>query len=279
MRGASSTDSPGTSNGTRADGEGSGAGREGAAGIATALAEISDRATLLIHEEIELAKAEVTQKVTKLARGAIVSAVAGVFVVTAVLFALIGCAWLIYFYLPVNQFAFFWGFFAMAVILLLLGAIAGAIAARVFKSSSAPVPNMAIEEARKIRDTVSGEPDAPAAAPTGATSGPSRSSSPPEAFHAPVSSARPPVPPVVPAQAPPPPAPAPAEPPPPAPEADVPLAADPPADAAPVTPESPPPPAGVSEPPAPADASDATTDELGPPVQGAPEPEDEQGGQ
>ncbi len=75
MRGASSTDSPGTSNGTRADGEGSGAGREGAAGIATALAEISDRATLLIHEEIELAKAEVTQKVTKLAKGAIVSAV------------------------------------------------------------------------------------------------------------------------------------------------------------------------------------------------------------
>ena len=35
--------------------------------IATAIAEISERASLLVHEEIELAKAEVTEKVTKLA--------------------------------------------------------------------------------------------------------------------------------------------------------------------------------------------------------------------
>ena len=50
--------------------------RRGRAGapqnIATAITEVSERATLLIHEEIELAKAEVTEKTTKLARGAVV---------------------------------------------------------------------------------------------------------------------------------------------------------------------------------------------------------------
>jgi hypothetical protein len=68
---------------------------------------------------------------------------------------LIGCAWLLYFYLPVGDFAYFWGFFAMAAILVLLGVIAVLIAAKVVKKGSPPVPSMAIEEAKKIRETVS----------------------------------------------------------------------------------------------------------------------------
>jgi Putative Actinobacterial Holin-X, holin superfamily III len=127
--------------------------------IAVAIAEVSERASVLIREEIELAKAEVTEKASKLMRGAAVGAAAGVFVLTALVFALIGCAWLLVYYLPGNSFAFFWGFFAMAVILLLLGGVAGLIAARVVKKGSPPVPNMAIEEARKIRETVSAGSD------------------------------------------------------------------------------------------------------------------------
>ena len=42
----------------------------------------------------------------------------------------------------------------MAVILLVLGAIAGLIAASAVKRGAPPVPTMAIEEARKIRETV-----------------------------------------------------------------------------------------------------------------------------
>jgi hypothetical protein len=139
--------------------------------IATAITDVSERATLLIHEEIELAKAEVTEKVTKLARGAVVGVAAGVFFVMALVFALVGCAWLLYYYLPVSDFAYFWGFFAMAVILLLLGALAGLIAARVVKKGSPPVPTMAIEEARLIRETVGASTDAPppaVGAPNGA---------------------------------------------------------------------------------------------------------------
>jgi uncharacterized membrane protein YqjE len=128
--------------------------------IATAITEVSERATLLIREEIELAKAEVAEKTTKLIKGAVVGAAAGVFLGMAIIFALVGCAWLLYYYLPGNQFTYFWGFFAMAVILVVAGVIAGLIAARAVKRSAPPVPKMAIEEARKIREAVSAAPEA-----------------------------------------------------------------------------------------------------------------------
>ena len=122
--------------------------------IAAAIADVSERATLLVREEIELAKAEMTERVQRLARGTIVGVVAGVFFLTALLFILIGGAWLLYFYLPVNNWAYFWGFFAMAAILVVLGAIAGLIARQAIKRGSPPAPTMAIDEARKIRETV-----------------------------------------------------------------------------------------------------------------------------
>jgi uncharacterized membrane protein YqjE len=132
--------------------------------IATAIADISERASVLIREEIELAKAEVTEKASRLARGAAVAAVGAVFFLTALVMFLFGCAWLLYFYLPGNDFAYFWGFFAMAVILLVLGGIAVLIAMRALKRATPPTPTMAIDEARKIREAVS-TPPAPAPAP------------------------------------------------------------------------------------------------------------------
>jgi hypothetical protein len=140
-------------------------------GIAAAITEVSERASLLIREEIELAKTEIAEKTTRLAKGAIVAIVAGVFFLTALFFVLIGCAWLLYYELPIgNDFTYFWGFFAMAVILVVLGVIAGLLAAKVVKSGSPPAPTMAIEEARKIRETVSSSSsDAGAAAGVSAT--------------------------------------------------------------------------------------------------------------
>jgi hypothetical protein len=125
-------------------------------GIVAAITEVSERATLLVREEIELAKAEVAEKASRLAKGAVVGVAAGIFFITALFFVLIGCAWLLYYYLPIgNQFTYFWGFFAMALILIILGLIAGLIAARAVKRGAPPTPDMAIEEARRIRDTVS----------------------------------------------------------------------------------------------------------------------------
>lgn len=144
---------------------------QSAQNIATTISEVSERATVLVREEIELAKAELAEKVSKLVRGAIVGVAAGVFVLTALVFALVGCAWLLYYYLPGATFAYFWGFFAMAVILLVLAGVAGLIAARAVKRGSPPLPSMAIEEARKIRETVSaggdGSPTAAGAAAAG----------------------------------------------------------------------------------------------------------------
>ena len=114
--------------------------------IASAIAEVSERATLLVREEIELAKAEMAEKAAKLAKGAVIGVAAGIFFVMALIFALVGLAWLLYYYLPGNEFTYFWGFFAMAAVLLVLGVLAGLVAARAVKRWAPPVPNMAIDD-------------------------------------------------------------------------------------------------------------------------------------
>ncbi len=172
-------------NGRHADGPGG-----GPQNIAAAITDVTERFTVLIHEEIELAKAEVAEKTTKLAKGAIVAVAAGVFLVTALFFVLVGLAFLLYYVFPVNAFAYFWGFFAMAVILVVLGVIAGLVAAKVVKKGSPPVPNMAIEEARKIRESVSAAGGETPSAVRGAS-----------AFTAPAAAAPPAAPPIAPDEA------------------------------------------------------------------------------
>jgi uncharacterized membrane protein YqjE len=121
--------------------------------IAQAIQEVSDRAQLLVREEIELAKAEVSAKVSKLIKGTVVGIAAGIFVANGLLFALHGLSWLAWYELfPDNQ--YFWGFFVVAAVLFLLGALAGFAAARAFKRGAPPTPEMAIDEAKRIRETV-----------------------------------------------------------------------------------------------------------------------------
>jgi hypothetical protein len=124
------------------------------ANIVDAINEVSDKAQLLVREEIELAKAEITAKLTALARGAAVGAAAGIFVIAGLILFLHGLAWLAYWVIPVPDGTFFWGFFIVAGVLFVLGGIAGFLAARWLKSVSSPAPQMAIEEAKLIRDTV-----------------------------------------------------------------------------------------------------------------------------
>jgi Putative Actinobacterial Holin-X, holin superfamily III len=159
-------------------------------GIAAAVTEVTERASVLIREEIELAKTEIGEKATRLAKGAVVAGVAGIFFLTALFFVLVGCAWLLYYELPIgNAYTYFWGFFAMAVILVVLGALAGFLAARAVKAGAPPTPQMAIEEARKIRETVSssGAPVKPDAGPSAGAVG--------EGGAAAVASSEPPLPP------------------------------------------------------------------------------------
>ncbi|MGI8920362.1 MAG: phage holin family protein [Solirubrobacteraceae bacterium] len=133
-------------------------------GMGAAIAEVSERLQLLVREEIELAKAEVQTKVTRLLKGVVVAAAAGIFVITALLFLLHGFAWLAWYALPVGNSAIFWGFFVVAGILLLLGALAGYLAFRFIRSSSPPTPELAIDEARLIRETLR-PPETPVTVP------------------------------------------------------------------------------------------------------------------
>ena len=113
------------------------------------VAEVSEKASLLVRQEVELAKAEVTDKVTKLGKGAAVAAAAGVFLIFDVpmLYPFLA--------LFLND-LFDWntgwpGYGIVTLFLLLLAAIAGLLAYRFFKKGSPPVPQMAIEEARLTR--------------------------------------------------------------------------------------------------------------------------------
>jgi uncharacterized membrane protein YqjE len=110
--------------------------------------EVSDRASVLIREEIELAKTEVTEKVNRLLRGSVAGLAAGIFAVLALFLLMHGFAWLL------NDLVFnnFWaGFFVEAGIFLLIGAGAGLFAWRSFKRAAPPTPDMAIEEAKEIK--------------------------------------------------------------------------------------------------------------------------------
>jgi hypothetical protein len=122
--------------------------------VAQAVQDISERVSLLVREEIELAKAEVTTKVTKLLKGIVIGAAAGIFAITGLLFLLHGLAWLAWFLLPVGNTAVFWGFFVVAGLLFVFGGLAGFLAAKLLKDSSPPTPAMAIDEAGKIKKTL-----------------------------------------------------------------------------------------------------------------------------
>jgi lysylphosphatidylglycerol synthetase-like protein (DUF2156 family) len=122
-----------------------------------AVQEVTERAQVLVREEIELAKAEITQKISSLARGAAIGAAAGVFVLGALILVLHGFALLIWYAVPFgNNQTVFWGYFILALILLIIAAIAGFIAMRAFKKGTPPKPEMAIEEAQRIKQTVQG---------------------------------------------------------------------------------------------------------------------------
>jgi len=111
--------------------------------------EVSEKASLLVREEIELAKAEVTTKAKTLARGAGVGVAAGVFLIFAVVMLLHTLAWFLTDLLDSSVWV---GFAITTAILLVLAAIAGLIAKK-WLSSGAPTPDMALEEAKLTRES------------------------------------------------------------------------------------------------------------------------------
>ncbi len=123
--------------------------------LADIVGEVSQKASLLVREEIELAKAEVTIKAKSLGGAVAAAAIAGVFAFLALILVLHGLAWLVADLFSDGIVIGIWlGFFVVAVLLLVLGAVSGLLALRFFRSGTPPTPELAIEEARKTRATI-----------------------------------------------------------------------------------------------------------------------------
>ncbi len=112
------------------------------------VADVTQKAQLLVREEIELAKAEVTAKVTKLATGLAAFAVAGFFALMMLIFLLHTLSWGF-----VNWFDFepWVGYGITTALLLLLVVVTALIGLRMVKKGSPPTPQYAIEEAQKTK--------------------------------------------------------------------------------------------------------------------------------
>jgi uncharacterized membrane protein YqjE len=111
--------------------------------------EVSEKASLLVRQEIELAKAEVSEKVGKLTKGAAVAAAAGVFLI-------FGVTMFFHFLSLFLNDLFDWntgwpGYGVVTAALFLLAILAALIALRLFKRGAPPTPDLAIEEAKRTR--------------------------------------------------------------------------------------------------------------------------------
>ena len=120
--------------------------------VAELAMDVSERVSYLVREEIELAKAEVTEKATSLIRGSVVGIAAGIFVLLGLAMLMHAFAWLL------NDLFFgdtVWlGFLVEGVLFFAIAAIAGLVAFKAVKAGAPPTPDMAIEEGKEIRETL-----------------------------------------------------------------------------------------------------------------------------
>jgi hypothetical protein len=117
--------------------------------LGVAVQQVSEKVSILVREEIELAKAEVTTKVMGLARGAVAAIIGAVFGFFVLIFALLTLAW------GLNSLlnSIWLGQAITLVVLVVLMAVVLLFAVRKLKAG-APTPDMAIEEGKKIRTTI-----------------------------------------------------------------------------------------------------------------------------
>jgi uncharacterized membrane protein YqjE len=122
--------------------------------LGQAIQEVSEKASLLVREEIALAKAELTEKIGGLVKGAAVGAAAGVFVLAGLIYFLHFLALLIWKLVDGGGTNYWIGYLIVALALFVFGVVAGFLAARFLRKSTPPTPKMAIEEAQLIKATL-----------------------------------------------------------------------------------------------------------------------------
>lgn len=131
----------------------------GISDLAKALTAVTARAEALVREEIELAKAEISEKIGKLIRGLVIGIAAGIFIFFGMIYLLNAAAWGIWQATGLNQ-QFWIGFATVGIALFLLAGLAGYIAYRLFRKATPPTPKLAIKEASLIKESVVGAKEA-----------------------------------------------------------------------------------------------------------------------
>ena len=114
--------------------------------------DVSEQVSTLVREEIELAKTEVSEKAAKLVRGSVVGIVAGVFAFLGLILLMHSIAWLL------NDLFFdddLWlGFLIEGVLFFAIAAVAGLVAYKALQAGAPPTPALAVEEGKRIKQTL-----------------------------------------------------------------------------------------------------------------------------
>ena len=118
--------------------------------LGESVAEVSEKASLLVRQEIELAKAEVLAKAKTLGKGAAVAGAAGVFLVFAVVMLLHTLAWFLTDLLDQPP----WVGFGLVTLLLIAAGVLAGLQAKKWLATGPPTPDAAIREAKITRETL-----------------------------------------------------------------------------------------------------------------------------
>ena len=129
----------------------SGDGRTAEKSLGDVVNDVSTKASLLVREEIELAKTEVAEKAKSLGKGSAVAMGAGVMATFALIYFFMALAWFLNDLFGTVNTSPWLGFIIVFGFLIGLAGLAGALGVRWIKKGSPPTPELAIEEAKRTR--------------------------------------------------------------------------------------------------------------------------------
>jgi hypothetical protein len=113
--------------------------------------EVSTKASLLVREEIELAKAEVSTKVSRIGKGVAAFGVAGFIALLGLIFVFHTLAYGVADWFGLKLWV---GYGIVTIALFVLAGLAAFIGNRLVKRGTPPTPELAIEEAKKTRAAI-----------------------------------------------------------------------------------------------------------------------------
>jgi hypothetical protein len=126
-------------------------GRTAEKSLGDVVGDVSTKASLLVREEIELAKTEIAEKAKSLARGSAVAIAAGIMLVFGLIYFFEALAWFLNDIFGTVNSSPWLGFIIVFGFLLIIAAIAGFVGVRWIKRGAPPTPDLAIEEAKRTR--------------------------------------------------------------------------------------------------------------------------------